>query len=521
MIYDNIKRRHFLQGLGVSLALPMLPSLMPKAHAALGQNKSMVYISEHHGGVNEEFIYPSRNPANEQVLYTGDAAQGLDHRTRMEALMNFLQTRNSGLFPTTEMELSPVLGSFLNPHLSKINLVRGLDVMFYIGHHEGGYLGNFYETNEAVKPLLRPMETIDQIIARSSSFYATRPVLPIMQVASQWSFSYALQSGNIASANVQDNWTLVNSILGSAQPVSNNSQMTTYLNRIHDDYSRLSSGAFGASRRLSRDDKLRVEEHVSMLNELTTKIGNQGSASCSSALSPVANERADYWPAGLTQAQKIARWENTTNLIAGAIKCGASRLANIQVPVSANFQGDWHQQVAHRRDGENDPNVLRLLVENSRFTAQHVFTKLASKLDVDRGDGSTYLDNALISWVPEAGPVTHNFLDNYALTAGSAGGYFRTGNYVDYRNLTSRALVENNGTRLDKLRPGLPYVRWLYTLLKAMGVPDNEFARTGMIGYGDNYVDRNPSWYANKNGQQAWPTRLIPDMGKPMPRIVV
>jgi hypothetical protein len=521
MIYDNIKRRHFLQGLGVSLALPLLPSLMPKAQAALGQNKSMIYITEHHGGVNDDLLYPSRNPVNEQVLYAGDAAQGLDHRTRMESLTNFLQTRNSGLFPTTELELSPVLGSFLNPYLSKINLLRGLDVMFYIAHHYGGYLGNFADRAEPSNPTLQQIETIDQIIARSSSFYAQRPVLPIMQIASQWSFSYAQQSGSVQQVNTQDNWTIVNSILGSNQPVSNNSQMTTYLNRIHDDYSRLSSGAFGAGRRLSRDDKLRVDEHVSLLNELTTKIGNQGNASCSSTLSSVFDERADHWPENLTQAQKIARWENTTNLIAGAIKCGASRLANIQVPVSANFQGDWHQQIAHRQDGEDAPNVLRLLVENSRFTAQHVFTKLASKLNVDRGDGSTYLDNSLICWVPESGPITHSFIDNFALTAGSAGGYFNTGNYVDYRNLTNQGVVSTDGPRLDRLRPGLPYNRWLYTLLKAMGVPDNEFARPGMIGYGDNYVDRNPGWYANKNGHRAWPDRLLTDMGRPMPRIVV
>ncbi|PCJ38644.1 MAG: hypothetical protein COA99_11485 [Moraxellaceae bacterium] len=47
-----------------------------------------------------------------------------------------------------------------------------------------------------------------------------------------------------------------------------------------------------------------------------------------------------------------------------------------------------------------------------------------------------------------------------------------------------------------------------------------EFARDGMIGYGDPYVDSQPGWFANKNGHRTWPVRLIADMGIPMPRIL-
>ncbi len=518
MIYNSLKRRHFLQGLGVTMAMPLLPSLMPKAHAALGDERSFVFMSEEHGGVNEEHLYPYRNPVGEQVLYAGNAAEGLDHKTRMEPLANLLQARTTGLFPTAERELSPVFGSFLNPFLPKINLLRGLDIMFYIAHHQGGYLGNFSALAE-VDPNRLTLETIDQIMARSTAFYKTRPTLPIMQIGSGRRTSFARQSGTIQEVNSEDNWAIVNAILGTNQPVSNTTQMTQYLNRINEDYSRLMSTTTSPGRRLSTDDRLRVEEHVGMLNELISKLVNQGGAICSNTLSLVKNEPAHYYPSNLTTAQKIARWENTTNLIAGAIKCGASRIAIMNLIPHIDYDGDWHQAIAHRQLGETNADVLRKLTDNSRFSAQQVFTRLIAKLDVERGDGSTYLDNSLVTWTPESGPLTHMFIDNFALTAGSAGGYFKTGNYVDYRNLSNMGVATRDGPRTENLRPGMPYNRWIYGMLKAMGIPDSEFARAGMNGYGDNYVDTRPSWFANANGHRAWPDRLIADLGKPMPRI--
>lgn len=526
MFYNPLKRRHFLQGLGASLALPMLPSLMSKAHAALGEDKSFIYIAEPHGGINLEHMYPSRTPGNEQVLYSGNASEGLDHRTRMEPLENFLSTRSDGLFPTNEQEFSSVLGSYLNPHLSKINVLRGFDLMFYAAHHQGCYLGNFdgrIKDDDVTDRYAHfpAMETIDQVMASSPSFYSSTPALPTMNISQHFGISYKRISGQIVRLT-KDTGTdrIINALLGAGSPVSSTQEMTQYLNRIHGDYQQLMNGSHGAARRLSSQDRIRLDEHLSLLNDLTDRIEAQGGLSCSAeagSLSAIDWEYTD----SMSMSSRAARWDIITDTIVAAIKCGASRIAtispNTHVPDDPAWGHDYHSSIAHRGLGSNSSIALTAMVENTRVTGEHVFAALARKLDVERGDGSTYLDNSLIGWMHEAGPITHNPYEMFVVTAGSAGGFFNTGNYADFRNLSNNAfgIVDYSRDLNNPSRPGIPYNRWIYTMLKAMGIPDQEFARAGMTGYGVDHADN-----LVEHGHRAWPTRVISDMGQLMPRVI-
>ena len=513
MYFNAIKRRHFLQAAGGAMSLPLLPSLTPSAFAAAAERKCFITIAEPHGGYNVEQLYPTRMPAGEEILYSGSASSGMDHRIRKEALRNFIADNND--------ELSPILGRFLNPYLDKINILRGLDIMFYLGHHEGAYLGNFAARHEpGVPQQMTQIETIDQVMARSSQFYNSAPVLPIINIASNHSISYARISGRIEAVNTQENWRLFNIVTGSSQANSTPSELTRYLNSIYSDYDNLVNGAYGAARRLSAADRQRLEEHMTLITELRGKLDAQNgvAGACNGSLDGATDDEVVYWPPDISQAQKQAKWENTLNLIAGAIKCGVSRIVNIPVNIHPAFAGDWHGVVAHREQGDSNAETLRLTAENYRFTAQYIFKRLIEKLNVDRGDGQSYIDQSLVMWIHECGPITHDPVEMAVITAGSAGGFFDTGNYVDYRNLSNLG-VSGEG-RAQQRRPGLPYSRWLYTALKSMGIPDSDFARDGMVGYGDPYVDRSQGWFANFNNHTAWPTRVTNDMGRLMPRII-
>lgn len=57
------------------------------------------------------------------------------------------------------------------------------------------------------------------------------------------------------------------------------------------------------------------------------------------------------------------------------------------------------------------------------------------------------------------------------ITAGSAGGFFRTGQYVDYRH-TNR-IPESYGFQMSY--QGLAYNRFLATVLQSMGVPATHY----------------------------------------------
>ncbi len=158
MKYDSLSRRHFLQGVGGSLlALPLLPSLMPRAHASsLPTNKFLVLISSGHGGTghNSDW-YPAELVDNlesakltKQVLFPAAGASLPEHIIRHARLKNILSTGSGhemGNVDNGTPRLSYILGSFLNPYLDKMNFIRGMDgAMSYYGHSWGVYGGHVW-----------------------------------------------------------------------------------------------------------------------------------------------------------------------------------------------------------------------------------------------------------------------------------------------------------------------------------------------------------------------------------------
>jgi hypothetical protein len=165
-------RRQFLRGLGgVALALPFLPSLAQKeAHAGpAAPRPRFFWLGTDHGGAFDSNMFPADSMLSERA----DVVSG--HSARAGALV---AGAISGAGGTTSV--SPILtapSSALTPGLlAKMNVIRGLDVPFYIGHSTGIHLGNYARNDgnggdgAAVAALsFRP--TIDQLIAGSRNFY--------------------------------------------------------------------------------------------------------------------------------------------------------------------------------------------------------------------------------------------------------------------------------------------------------------------------------------------------------------
>jgi hypothetical protein len=135
------------------------------------------------------------------------------------------------------------------------------------------------------------------------------------------------------------------------------------------------------------------------------------------------------------------------------------------------------------------------LVEGLRNVFESVMLDLASKLDVDDGTGSTYLDSTLIHWSQECGMDTHGSDSIPIVTMGGAGGYFKTGNFVDYRNQIPAALFKYQTNAFVRYR-GLLYNRWMGNVLQAMGLRRSEYESGGIPGYGRNdiYTDFAPAY---------------------------
>ena len=127
-------------------------------------------------------------------------------------------------------------------------------------------------------------------------------------------------------------------------------------------------------------------------------------------------------------------------------------------------------------------------------------------------DEGTLLDASLVQITQQCGPNTHDQFELPIITAGGAGGFFKTGQYLDYRN---RDVVQQsdvdwqgmpNGAR--KTNRGLLYPQWLGTVLQSMGLSPDEYKRgptdgLEFVGYGMLKLKKpeeevNPYDYANE-----------------------
>jgi hypothetical protein len=114
-------------------------------------------------------------------------------------------------------------------------------------------------------------------------------------------------------------------------------------------------------------------------------------------------------------------------------------------------------------------------------------------------------------WTQESTNITHNAESMPIVTAGSAGGYFRTGRFYDYRNVDNLVLDDGGYVPAADRRPGLTYNQWLANVLQAMNVPPAQYERDGLPGYGLHY--------RGDPGAAAWPDRIYDMASDPLPGI--
>jgi hypothetical protein len=296
------------------------------------------------------------------------------------------------------------------------------------------------------------------------------------------------------------------------------------LDRVNQDYRRLSRGAFGPGRRISTEDRQRLEEYVSGVQTITARMRAMVSAGCS--LPTVSSaQRAlylregdadwDWDSASPTLQQRVldqrAVLELRNQMLVNAFLCGTSRMAVMQF---SSIRDQWDPMIfntpsmnetqrtdAHGMLFHNHAlaDRQRHLLASQRFFMEYGFIDLVRRMQNTQVlPGVTMLDQALVYWSSESGPSTHDAKSVPTIIAGSGGGYFQTGNYVDYTNRT-RAIRGRYG---NMWVAGIPQNRVLGNIAQAMGLAPADYeltdaaystrfpARGGRVpGYGDPFVE--------------------------------
>lgn len=235
---------------------------------------------------------------------------------------------------------------------------------------------------------------------------------------------------------------------------------------VLEDYRRLRQ----SNVRLSAADKQRLDDHVDRLAELERKVGaiSPRTSGISCQAPPTRISTPCKSTVGFCSGDQRMFAEVYTDLLAASITCGLTRVGGLfmAAPFVNNFSGDWHQQVAHTHNQV-------LLAENNRNVFANATVALAKKLDIEEANGRTFLDNTLIMSTNECGYDTHRGMGLPLVTFGSAGGFLKTGQLIDFRKNSA-----------DARGHGITSNQWLAIVLQSMGLPRAEFEKGGVQGYG-------------------------------------
>lgn len=509
----NLGRRHFLMGAGgFSLALPMLPSLLPRSAKAgdfpYAANPRFVSFATDHGGIWGPNMYPGDETlGGTDMIYPG-------HQMSYGALSRSVDGSTASVSPV----LTAAGDQLTDALIEKMNVIRGLDITFYIAHHWAGHLGNYGRAfnPEDGLPGIDYRPTIDQVMAYSDSFYPDigqireRSMLVGGRELS-WGVS---QTGVVEPVPRSDSsLDLFNRIFDPGAPPPDEGPMRTpVVDRVLEHYQSLRAGAFGDGRRLSNVDRQRLDDHMERLLELQRRLDTQLPASCMDVPTPTADANESHAGANHHAAPQdaAAYYQLYNDVIAAAFICGTSRIATISVNHIFNaYGGDWHQEIAHEAHGDDFAQATQVATHQAFF--ESVFLDLANKLDVEEENGITVLDNSLLMWSQESGIMTHDSDSMPIVTAGSAAGYFQTGQFLDYRDRTNMSIADDVWTPVAaEKRPGVAYNRWLANVLQAMNIGPDEYETDGIPGYGVVF---------NEN-TNAWPQRIYDDASDPLPYLV-
>jgi hypothetical protein len=508
-----------LAGLGgFALAIPFLPSLEKRAQAAApAVPPRFFYLGTNHGGCWDTNFFP------QTPLTTQAAVPGVSGHTVSSGP---LSASTSGGTTALSKVLSASSATFTAGLVAKMNILRGLDVPWYLAHNTG-LLGNFARNDanggdgaavQAVDNGGRP--SIDQIMASSSSFYSaadratTKALSLILGGEATQPHSWALttpgsvEGGVTPVTNSLSSLPLFQSIFGTGAQAANPRKPVVDL--VLGNYKSLVQ----SNARLSAADKVRLGQHVDMLSQLEATLGAK--VACATVPPPPA-DNPEYGHYGKTP--NPTKWGQLyMDVAVAAFACGATRIGvfgfgdtgGFSPGFAASGSSDWHQDVAHKwyLDGPQG-----WLVESYQGLFEQVLLYLVSKLDgMQDADGQTLLDNSLVVWGQECCMETHMHYGIQTVSFGSAGGTLHTGLYCDYRRTNSPLSLspyKDGGTGASMALsgyvtyPGLLWEQWLATQLLAMGVPTSDWELwkdgSGNVehGYGTPYVNAAGTWEPN------------------------
>lgn len=189
--------------------------------------------------------------------------------------------------------------------------------------------------------------------------------------------------------------------------------------------------------RLGSAERDRLNTHLDSLDTIERSL----SGSCEGVISPGSFSTTDNDVFPDTAAAQI-------DLAIQALACDATRVVSIQMshtvgPVAFTWEGisDGHHTLSHASDTDAD-SVDKFVTCERWFAEQFATIVQQLKETADPNTGAPLLDTTLVLWAKELGDGRlHTCVNVPWILAGSGGGFFTTGRYLDLGGATHDSVL--------------------------------------------------------------------------------
>jgi hypothetical protein len=218
-------------------------------------------------------------------------------------------------------------------------------------------------------------------------------------------------------------WTKIFGDLGGGMQMDDlRAQRLTVLDAVQDEITALRT-------RLGHEDRIRLDQHLAALEEVEKSV-NAAPSACTPPAQPPPVSGSIYAHANAPAVMKAQ-----IDLLVASLACDLTRVATLQwrEALGGDSTFVWLGQSVTHHDESHDPgNYTQELVAINHWFAQQLAYLVQSLKDVPDGAG-TLFDSTAILWCNELSDgAGHTRRDMSYVLAGSCGGHFQTGRFLQY-----------------------------------------------------------------------------------------
>lgn len=452
----KVTRRQFLRGSGAALALPLLPSLLPRtARAAVVSGpKTFVGISAGNGR------FQTHGPQSRLMPITAAPVNGIipgfesvpvpGKYTIHRGSLSALAAANGG-------RISDIIDANYTPLLKKMFMLQGLDYLSMgAAHHTAQFGAQNRNTGQATSNVPF-MASLDQVIAdfyRGQGHLSNVVTYSATRLDSGAGYANSYRAnGDVTTGHYSDPSLLWERYFGNVNIPT--ATRTLLVDRVLSDYK-----SVRANPRLGSEDRQRLDTHVAQLAATETRVKKIASGGCSQTR-PVS-----------TVTDRRLLLQTMNDVIVSIVSCGLASIfmgwANAHLDADPGTWHTWSHNAFDQVTGVvSDPAMYAKLVDQNRSVVRDLGFDLAKKLDA-----VGQLDNTIILVIQEHSYRGHETWNIPVVGFGSGGGAFVTDTYVDYR-----ALAEGRSDIAGFTCYGFPMNQLYANVLQAMGMAPSDYEK--------------------------------------------